>query len=58
MKEHPTCPECGSSEIRADAYAAWDDENQEWMLQNTHESYFCDGCGTYDINLIWKESEA
>ena len=57
MREHPICPHCGSTEVRADAYASWDFIKCEWVLENTYETYFCADCEADDINPIWKEDE-
>lgn len=39
------CPECGSREVRWDAYACWDSEHQQFELQNMFEDCICDNCG-------------
>lgn len=54
-KTRPVCPECGSHEVRADAYAEWDPDAQEWTLCNTYETYFCADCETDDISPNWEE---
>lgn len=55
--KHPTCPHCGSSEIRSDAYASWNQQFHAWELENTYETYFCADCEADDIDPIWKEDE-
>ena len=37
---------CGSAEIHRDAWAEWDDENQEWRLGDVYdEEVWCPACG-------------
>jgi hypothetical protein len=43
-KEKPVCATCGSDEVRADAWAEWDTEKQEWVLNNTFDYKFCETC--------------
>lgn len=44
--QKPVCSACGSDEILCDAYAEWDQNLQEWTLQNTFEQTVCNGvCG-------------
>jgi len=39
------CRECGSTDVVADAYAAWDTEKQEWTVANVFEKgAYCDEC--------------
>jgi hypothetical protein len=39
------CAQCGSDEVRADAYAAWDVESQSWELAQTFDKgAYCDKC--------------
>lgn len=39
------CPRCESSQVVRDAYAEWDDDAQEWVLQSTYDSFACNECG-------------
>lgn len=39
------CSHCGSSAIKWDAYAEWDDESQEFVLAATFDQAYCDDCG-------------
>lgn len=39
------CAECGSAEVVRDAWAAWDDDRQDWVLQSVHDYAHCDECG-------------
>lgn len=58
MSTHPTCPRCGSPNIRAKAYASWDPSLSGWVITITYEDYFCPDCEAGDIEPIWKEDEA
>ena len=39
------CSNCGGQNIRADAYAEWNFERQEWELSNVFDARICDDCG-------------
>jgi len=43
----PSCsnPKCGSSELRCDAYAAFNPLTYEWELHSTYDHIICDDCG-------------
>lgn len=39
------CSECGSTEVVADAYAAWDADKQDWTVANVFDKgAYCDTC--------------
>lgn len=38
------CQECGSTEVVKDAWAEWDEETQEWVLQNVFDMGYCQNC--------------
>jgi hypothetical protein len=38
------CSNCGSDEVVKDAWAEWDTEKQEWILQNVFDDTFCNSC--------------
>lgn len=38
------CKECGSTDVRRDAWAIWDTENQEWGLGEVFDQGFCSKC--------------
>lgn len=44
-RKQPVCPDCGSTEVRLDAYAAWNTESQDWELSATFDSCTCEDCG-------------
>ena len=39
------CCNCGSQNVRADAYAAWNPELQMWELSSSFDAQFCEDCG-------------
>lgn len=44
----PICADCGSREVRRDAYAVWNAEKQDWELHSVYDEWLCDGfegCG-------------
>lgn len=44
------CTNCGSADIRIEAYAAWSDENQKWECQSTFiRAAECARCGPTHI---------
>jgi hypothetical protein len=52
--EKPTCSECGSDDVRADAFAAWNAESQCWEVASTHDKGgCCEGCGKGDVRFVW-----
>jgi ribosomal protein L37AE/L43A len=36
------CGRCGSEEVRRDAWAVWDVDEQEWVLQNVFDYAICE----------------
>mgnify|MGYP006278097043 CR=1 FL=1 len=42
----PICTECGSSNLSRDAVAAWDDNEQDWVLVTYYDKdVWCNDCG-------------
>jgi len=41
-KEKIVCKECGSEEVRRDAFASWDVDKQEWVLHAIYDHFVCD----------------
>lgn len=39
------CMDCGSTDVRCDAYAAWSVDRQEWELVTTFDNTDCETCG-------------
>lgn len=52
MKIRLTCPNCLTDEVRADALAEWDEENQKWDLVTTYETFSCGNCETQDFTPV------
>lgn len=42
--EKPVCSACGSEDVTKDAWAEWDIEKQDWVLQNVYDDTFCQTC--------------
>ena len=38
------CRKCGSDDVRRDAWAEWDTENQEWTLGTVFDQGHCEAC--------------
>ena len=38
------CNDCGSDDIRKDAWGIWDIEIQGWELDTTYDNYHCENC--------------
>jgi hypothetical protein len=36
------CKECGSDEVRRDAFAYWSVDDQEWKLHSVYDHFVCD----------------
>lgn len=53
-KEKPVCATCGSENVVADAWAEWDFEKQEWVLQTSFDDKFCHDCET-SCKVNWIE---
>lgn len=55
-KTKPVCAKCGSDDVRADAYAAWNMDSQEWELTATFDDgSVCEVCGE-ECDLEWAEA--
>lgn len=49
----PLCSDCGSADVMADAYVEWNDDKQDWEVQNVFEKgAFCNDCGG-ETSLDW-----
>lgn len=52
-KELPVCRECGSTEVLADAYAAWNVSAQQWEIDNVFDKgAYCNRCDS-EASLMW-----
>ncbi len=38
------CSHCGSADVLRDAYAYWDVDRQEWVLEAVYDDAFCRAC--------------
>lgn len=38
------CAHCGSDNVRRDAFAEWDIDNQDWVLSHTFDDAYCEAC--------------
>jgi hypothetical protein len=52
------CNACGSDNIKKDAYAEWDVEQQEWVLCTVFDDTVCDDCCATDIERVEEEVPA
>lgn len=51
----PVCSSCGSVEVKADAYATWDSERQEWQVADTFDKgAWCEDCDAM-TSIEWRE---
>lgn len=54
---HMICATCGSTEVRADAYAEWDVETQDWVLRSVFDQKVCEACESESSLLEIDEAE-
>ena len=58
MTMHLICSRCGSDNVRADAYAAWDSERGGWVLHSVYDARICENCeGATTLLEIDEETE-
>ena len=43
-KVRKVCKECGSDNVKKDAWAEWDENRQRWSLGETFQQEFCCDC--------------
>lgn len=43
-RTHMVCAMCGSTDVRADAYAEWDADAGQWVLHSTYDEKHCENC--------------
>ncbi len=53
QSERPRCRSCGSTEILRDAYAIWDVDRQEWVLNSCYDLYRCENCEEESKRVDW-----
>jgi len=52
------CTHCGSEDVRLDAWAEWDFDNQQWTLGETYDHAHCHKCeGETSIDEIDADAE-
>lgn len=44
LKTARICSTCGSTDVRADAWAEWDIEAGQWVLTDTYDNKWCETC--------------
>lgn len=44
MKINIICADCGSEEVRRDAWVSWNTETQEWELCSVFDESYCEDC--------------
>ena len=50
----PACSKCGSSAVRAEAFAAWNDNTQDWRVAELLDGHtVCAACGQ-DCEIKWR----
>ena len=53
---HPTCEQCGTTNINVDAFAFWNHQKQIWDLLTTLDTANCEECGG-ECTIEWKEGD-
>jgi hypothetical protein len=44
MKIRKVCNNCGGTDVVRDAWSSWDEDTQEWVLDNVFDYEFCQDC--------------
>lgn len=53
-KVRKVCKHCGSTDVRKDAWAEWDEDKQEWVLGDVFDDDYCMTC-EYETIIIDKK---
>ena len=53
MKIRKVCKTCGGNDVRRDAWAGWDESEQEWTLEEIFDHEYCMECE----NETWIEDK-
>ena len=53
-KIRKVCKHCGSSDVRKDAWAEWDEDKQEWVLAEFFDNDYCMTCDC-ETRIVDKE---
>ncbi len=56
--QKPTCTNCGSDNVTADASARWDPIKQRYELSSEYGRHDCQDCGHSSFHPDWKPLEA
>ena len=48
----PVCDQCGSDDIRIEAYIEWNAMKQDWKLKEVTDNIVCCSCG-HDCKPRW-----
>jgi hypothetical protein len=51
-RTHMVCGTCSNLDHRADAYAAWDQDTGEWVLDSTYDQKYCNKCGETTVREV------
>jgi hypothetical protein len=43
-KRRMKCSVCGSYNVNRDAWAVWDENEQDWVLRTVFDAGYCDDC--------------
>jgi len=52
MKVTYKCKKCGSNEINYSAAALWDEQEQEWVVDELVDGPYCRECESWDIEEV------
>ena len=56
-KENPHCSHCNSSDVLFDAYAEWNSEKQEFIIQNVMDKgHYCNECQG-ECSIVWRNKK-
>jgi len=44
-KVRPVCDQCGSDDIRIDAFVEWNISKQDWKIKEVTDFIVCNDCG-------------
>lgn len=47
----PVCGYCGSDDVKGDAYVVWNEELEQWEIENIFDNYYCVPCGVADFSI-------
>tara|TARA_R110000737_G_scaffold239142_2_gene251188 strand:- start:9214 stop:9603 length:390 start_codon:yes stop_codon:yes gene_type:complete len=60
LKTIMACACCGSTDVRADAWAEWSNHLSKWVLHFTYDNKWCEACEAEatlrEIEVIWNGS--